>query len=211
MKPKILLTFFILVCCVNVLKAQIQSGKILVGGSVSYSTSTDPEQHYFSANVQVGKVLKGNSVVGIIGSYSSNNNNYTASFQNKTRSAGAGVFYRKYKELGHKFYVFGELNTGYSLTKNNMEYYNSASQYLYSKSDLISMYFIPGISYTFCKKMQIELSMPNIAYISYSHSSTLADYLPASVSPQKKNYFNANANLNTNLLNNFGIGFKFFL
>lgn len=211
MKSKILLSFFVFLYLANTSKAQIQPGKIFLGGSLSYSISTDPETNYFSGNIQAGKVLKDNSVVGIIGSYSSNNINYTVSFQNKTRSAGVGVFYRKYKGLGHKFYVFGELNVGYSHTKNDTEYYSSASQYLYSKSDLISMYFIPGISYTFYKKMQVELSMPNIAYISYSHSRTLADYLPASVSPQKKNYFNANANLNTNLLSNFGIGFKFFL
>ncbi|MEO8109168.1 MAG: hypothetical protein ABI594_04005 [Ginsengibacter sp.] len=127
------------------------------------------------------------------------------------RTIGGGLFYRKYKSPGKNFYAFGEINATYSHTNNDLAYFNPAGQSLYAKSYLISMYFIPGVSYSVCKNLQVELSMPNIAYISYQHMSTIEKYLPPTALPQKKNTFSANANLSTNLLSNFGIGFKFFL
>ncbi|MEP6584069.1 MAG: hypothetical protein ABJA90_07370 [Ginsengibacter sp.] len=211
MKPKFLLSSIIFLSIAITSKAQISSGKIFLGGSVSYNSSTNPDTHAFYSNIQLGKVVKNNSVLGVLFNYSSNNYNYSLSFKNKTRTTGGGVFYRKYKPLGKNFYAFGEINAAYSHTNNDMAYFNPTSQYLVSKADQGSLYLIPGISYSVCKNMQIELSMPNIAYISYQHMSTIDKYLPPSVSPQKRNTFNANASLNNNLLSNFGIGFKFFL
>ncbi|MEP6627326.1 MAG: hypothetical protein ABJA32_05045 [Ginsengibacter sp.] len=57
----------------------------------------------------------------------------------------------------------------------------------------------------------MELTMPNIANISYTSVKTVAGNLPPSVPERKANNFSANVNLNSNLLNNFGIGFKFLL
>lgn len=190
--------------------AQIQQGKTLLGGMVNYS-STTPTYHSFYGNLQAGKILKKQDVFGLMVNYSSNNSFYTMSHQYKTRAIGAGLFYRKYKSLGNKFFVFGEVNAGYSHSKYNMEYFNGANQSLFTKSDLGSLYLIPGISYSLCKKAQIELSMPNIAYISYRHSSTIDSNLPAGISPEKKNEFTASASLSANLLQSFGIGFKLFL
>jgi hypothetical protein len=73
------------------------------------------------------------------------------------------------------------------------------------------MGFIPGISYTITKRMQMELRMVNIANISYTDTKTMDSSLPSSVPPQKVTNFAANVNFNFNLLSNFGIGFKFLL
>ncbi len=211
MKSKILHTFTILLLFTFSSKAQIQTGKILLGGSASYNNATNPDAHAFYSNIQLGKVLKHNTVFGVMLHYSSNNYNYTASFRNKTRTIGGGLFYRNYKSLGHNFYFFGEINADYSHGNNDLAYFSAAGQYLTAKSDLVSIYVIPGISYSICKKMQMELSMPNIASISYQQFSTVNKYLPVSVQPQKRNIFSANANLSTTFLSNFAIGFKFFL
>lgn len=112
--------------------------------------------------------------------------------------------------LGNNFYFFGELDASYSYSKNIQAIYGN-NQVLNSKSSGVALYFIPGISYTVWKRMQVELSMPNIAYLGYAHVTTIDSSLPPAVLPQKANIFTGSANLNSNLLSNFGIGFKFLL
>jgi hypothetical protein len=113
--------------------------------------------------------------------------------------------------LGNNFYFFGELDASWQYSKNVQDYFNNVNQNLNTKSNGATVAFIPGISYSFWKRMQIELSMPNLAYLSFSHITTINSSLPSSTPPQKRDVFSANANLNPSLLANFGIGFRFFL
>ena len=211
MKAKTLLFFAIFLFVALLSNAQVKQGRALLGGSISYYNGSNPKLNSFYSDVQFGKVIKNNSVVGIIGSYSTNNYNFTVTSPNKTTGYSVGFFYRKYKYLANNFYFFGELDGSYVHSKNIQRYYNNVSQNLDSKSNGVAISFIPGISYSVWKRMQVELSMPGIAYLGYSHVTTIAANLPPAVSPQKNDVFTAGANLNSNLLSNFGIGFKFLL
>jgi uncharacterized membrane protein (Fun14 family) len=73
--------------------------------------------------------------------------------------------------------------------------------------------FVPGLSYQLCKKMQVELIMLNVVSLSYVHIKTVYNANNNNVAPgdYSGNSFGFNANLNSNLLSNFGIGFKFLL
>jgi hypothetical protein len=199
-------------------KAQVNSGRYLLGGSFStYNFKNiqilqNSKNNSLSANLQVGKVVKENTVVGVILSYSYSNNYFSApSDSNKVNHFGAGVFFRKYKKLAKDFYFFGEMNASYDHTNYRQTYLQNSSQGFKSVSDGGSASLIPGLSYAICERLQIELVMPGIIGLSYSHYKT--DYLgnPPLFPNQKGSIFSMNTNLNSNLLSNFGIGFKFLL
>lgn len=71
---------------------------------------------------------------------------------------------------------------------------------------------MPGLSYSLSNKVQIELLMPNLVGIGYSHDK-IKNTLPGGTNPpeQSKNTFTFLTNLDSNLLSNFGVGFKFIL
>lgn len=222
MKTKILLSLSVLFFLAITSNAQINKGRLLLGGGAGYSSYKNPQPDYYNGseyksanfNIQFGKAVNTNSVVGIIISYGYNKSNTTNlpdSNVSKNNQYGAGVFYRKYKRVLKDFYFFGEADGEYTRTDNTQQnWQNGNNGYKQiSNGGLIS--FTPGLSYQLCKKMQIELTMLNIISLSYAHTKT--DYSGNTVTPGSYtgNNFSFNTNLNSNLLSNFGIGFKFLL
>lgn len=210
MKTKILLSFAILFFAAITTNAQITKGKYLLGGSFSLYSTDNPSNNSAYVNIQFGKVIEENTVIGIIGSLATANNNIGTQGY-KVNQYSAGVFYRKYKSLGKNFYFVQEINASFQHSKNYTNYFSNIPQYLNVKSNGAIINYIPGISYAVSKRMQVELTMPNLASVSYAHVKTIDSQLPSGISPQKANNFSANINLNSNFLNNFGIGFKFLL
>jgi hypothetical protein len=218
MRTKILLFFGILFCIGPALNAQVSKDRLLIGGSFSiYSEKNDQplpvfKNEYFNTNIQFGKVVKDNTVVGVTMSYNHSTNNYATNSQvNKSNQYSAGVFYRKYKKLVKEFYFFAEVDAIYSHS-NTQEYSQNPGDISKTTMNGGSVSFIPGISYALCKRMQVELLMPNIISLSYSH--TKIDYTnstPPSPPTEKGNVFDFNTNLNSNLLSSLGIGFKLLL
>src|SRR5674476_1678488 len=91
MRTKNFLLFAIFFCIAITSNAQINKDKYLLGGSFNYYHSTNEGYNSFYTNIQIGKVIKDNTVVGIILSYSTNN---ISSATNKLRQYSAGIFYR---------------------------------------------------------------------------------------------------------------------
>ena len=211
MKSKFLLSFAILLCAAITTNAQINEGRYLLGGSASFnsteqSTSLSKTESLFS-NIQFGKVIKDNTVAGVVLSY-----NYSNSSSGKSNQYSVGVFYRKYKPLTKNFYFFGEADAVYvhSISTNGLLLIGNNASKFSGNGGTVS--FTPGISYSVCKKMQVELLMPNLLSLSYySLKMENTSSSSSSISTSKANNFSANANLNSSLLNNFGIGFKFLL
>ena len=223
MRLKILLSFPVFFCMAITSHAQIDKGRYLLGGSLSYygAKNVQPNNYYnynyvsLYTNIQFGKVVKNNTVVGLIISYGNSDShpaNFPDSNYNKSTQYNAGVFYRKYKRLFNTFYIFGEVDAAYVHTDNTQGYFQNQSDRLKNISNGGSVSFVPGISYALFRRMQVELSMPNILSFSYSHFKTENGNttLPSNASSQG-NSFSLNASLNSSLLNNFGIGFKFLL
>ncbi|MEO7048173.1 MAG: hypothetical protein ABI091_22940 [Ferruginibacter sp.] len=213
MKTKFLLPIALIFFTATVANAQINEGRYLLGGSVSYIKvknlpySVSKSESFYS-NIQFGKVIKDNTVAGIIASYGSSKNEPG----NTSSNFSAGIFYRKYKSLAKNFYFFGEGDLVYSHSKSTYENFQPVSDVTRSTSNGAGISFVLGISYSLCKRMQIELSMPTLASISYGSIKTETQYIsPNTTTTEKGNSFSANVNLNSNLLSNFGIGFKFFL
>jgi hypothetical protein len=215
MKTKILPALAILLFAAASSNAQITKGKYLLGGSLSYSNSQDvpyngsPAQKSFSSNIQIGKVVKENTVAGLILSYSFANNG-VATYKSNLYSAG--IFYRKYKPLTKGLYFFGEVDAVYDYSKNTQGKFQIGSDASRYTTNGARISFVPGLSYAVCKKLQMELSMPNLLNLSYGRvKNETTSTNTQEIVTSKANNFYANANLNANLLNNFAIGFKFLL
>lgn len=209
MKMKVLLSIVVLFLTAVSANAQITEGKYLLGGGISYYNSGSDNNNSMYANLEFGKVIKENTVAGIIGSISANkshNGNSVITVNNYS----AGIFYRKYKPLGKNFYFLQEVDVAFQHARG-VTYFSNIGQSLITRSNGAMINYVPGISYSVSKGFQMELTMPNLAYLSYTNIKTADSQLPPTVSPQKANNFSANINLNSNLLNNFGIGFKFLL
>ncbi|HEY5368740.1 MAG TPA: hypothetical protein VIJ75_07090 [Hanamia sp.] len=121
MKAKILLPLVIVFLATTAANAQITEGRFLLGGSIGYTHQDDTQNsnskyNAFYSNVQFGKVVKDNTVIGIIGSYGFSNNEST---DNKSNQYNAGLFYRKYKLLTKNFYFLANRCSVFPFSKRN--------------------------------------------------------------------------------------------
>jgi hypothetical protein len=214
MKTKILHALAILLFAAPSTNAQIKQGNYLLGGSFSYSNSKNVQsngssfQEFLNSNIQFGKVFKENTVAGVILTYSFTNNPST----NKVNEYSGGIFYRKYKPLTKGLYFFGEVDGVFRYSKNTQGRFQIGSDGNRYTGNGATISFVPGLSYTVWKKMQMELSMPNLMSISYTGVKNEATFTNITyITTSKANNFSASANLNTSILNNLGIGFKFLL
>lgn len=213
MRTKVLLSLAIFFCVAITANAQLNKDSYLLGGSASFNSSkgdqyANQKSEALNTSIQFGKVVKENTVVGVIVSYGYSNNGPTY----KTNQFSGGIFYRKYKPLAKNFYFFGEGDVVYAHSSNTQGIFQVGSNgtHYFTNGGILS--FTPGISYAVGKRMQMELLMPNIVSLSYSKQKTENTSTGInSISTSKGHSFTANANLNNNLLSNFGIGFKFIL
>lgn len=221
MKTKILLSFAIFFYAAITANAQINEGRYLLGGSFSFSNSNsknpqtqtpEVQNQALFTNIQLGKLIKNNTVAGIMLSYG-----YTYTSSNnpviRVDQYGAGVFYRKYKPIAKDFYLFGEADALYSYSKNKTGILQVGHDGTRFSSNLGSLSFTPGISYFICKRIQMELLMQNLFSISYAAVKNESTFTTntSTILVSKSNGFSANVNVNSSLVNNFGIGFKFLL
>jgi hypothetical protein len=96
-------------------------------------------------------------------------------------------------------YFFGEVDAVYDYSRNTQGKFqigNDGSRYTTNGARIS---FVPGLSYSVCKKLQMELSMPNLLSLSYNsvkNESTFSNSLD--IITTKSNNFYANANFNPN-------------
>ena len=125
MKVKILLTVLFLIGIAATSVVQINKGQYLLDGGVYFDNTTSPRgsTYYadntrdFSVNIRLREVVKTNSVVGLIASYSNYNSHqpgFADSNYNRINQFTGGAFCRRYKKVLKDFYFFGELEGVFS-------------------------------------------------------------------------------------------------
>jgi hypothetical protein len=219
---KIIYSFIIVICIGINANAQIKKGSILLGGQVSYynsksdnSFNLQPDQKTTSGNfiISAGKAFKENSVFGIAIGYSSfsNKNNSVNPFKQDNNYYNISVFYRKYKSLGNGFSFFAEGGISYNNNKQKNDDSLHLNSYEQTQSG-IGFYLTPGISYQVCKKLQLEILIPNIVYANYSVTKSHSTSQPNPPQSSKTNSFSFNTSLSpSSSLGAFGVGFRFIL
>jgi hypothetical protein len=214
---RILLILLIVFSCSFMANAQFSKGKILLGGSLSFTNNKTSSPNYNNNqkssngvfNISLGKAARENAVFGINLNYQHNSFDYLIYPGFITVASdiyGVGIFYRQYKNLGKEFYFFGEAGGGY---------YGSTSTGKDSIGNKLStgtinggqIYLTPGIAYKISKKFFLELSIPQLFYASYSGTKSKTGSTTTSTSDA----FVVGLNLNANPLTSLGIGFRFVL
>jgi hypothetical protein len=200
--------------------AQFSKGTVLLGGTLAFSGSTsnnysnDQNVHTGYFNISLGKAVQENTVIGISINYQpyyTNNyyyNNNQPAFPYSNNGYGAGIFYRKYKNLGKEFYIFGEAGAGYQgATQTGKN--ESGTKVLMGSSNGGNLYLMPGVAYKISKKFFLELTIPNIFYAHFSTTSTTTTQ-PVNETI-KSNEFSVGTSLNAGPLSSVGIGFRLVL
>jgi len=214
MKKKITVTIIAFLCCSFIANAQIKDGSVLLGGQAYYSNTdygkspanqASQKIHNAQVTISVGKALKENTVYGVNLTYAnyfqSNIGQSPNLYDSKSNSYGGGIFVRKYKPLGEDFYLFGELEASYLAGKTTYKY-GSGNSTNGPKTSVVQLALTPGISYQLLKKLQVEITIPDIGSIQYSTNTTEG-------SSTKQNNFGFATTLNSFALGNLGVGFRF--
>ena len=211
MNTKIFTLTTLLATCYLFANAQIQKGAILLGGGISFSNSTaefpptqgQQKQKNQSYNLSLGKAFKENTVYGVNLAYghSSTENSSTSPNNTNSKFYNVGGYFRKYKSIIKDLYVYAEVEAFFTSGKqtSNDVTNNFHTDYRTYGAALTLM---PGITYKLFKKMYLEITIPNIAYLQYSHAKDNQQF-----GGGKTESFSVATNLNSNS-NIFGVGFR---
>ncbi|MBN8835640.1 MAG: hypothetical protein J0I09_00120 [Sphingobacteriia bacterium] len=201
------------------INAQIKKQSILLGGQLFYYNNKSQVENLNqksesgTISISIGKAFKDNNILGINLSFSPirqsnylNNGDTTSLAFNRF---DIGMFYREYKKLAKDFYFFSQVDASY-VTANQTEHYKIASADVKAtqRGGFISL--TPGISYQVFKKMQLEVTIPNILSIQYLVTKFENEVTQVKNSKQEQFLFYSNINNNTGL-GFLGVGFRFIL
>ncbi len=197
--------------CLNV-NAQIKKGATLLGGNIGFFNQSDKpntssNSHNSNSSLIVapfyGKAIKQNLVLGfdVVYQYQRFFANDTSKY--KINLYGADILIRKYKPLGHNFYLFGESTFGGNLNNRKLKNFNSVI-----KTDEhgfgFQVTFTPGISYSINNHLQLETKFYSFLSAAYTHTKFIN--VPPGYSPYILNTISFNSNLSS--LSNFIIGLR---
>jgi hypothetical protein len=201
--------------------AQFKKNDILLGGQLSYSYNSSNQKYVTGPTydnkattgnftINFGKALNENTIAGITLSYrpySINNFNVDGIIPTKYQDNGyaVGIFYRKYKNLGKEFYLFGEVSAFYNWSNQSAK--DSTGKEIQTGSSwLVGIDFAPGIAYKVSKHFFLELSFPDLIHVEYSKSNTKT--------PQTNlvyDQLNLSTSLSSGVLGSLSVGFKLVL
>jgi hypothetical protein len=180
-KPQLMrkITFLAIACCFSVFaNAQISKGSRYLGGSVAYSQSKEEdtaptaynENKNFIIAPAMGFALKENLITGIDFFYSSSEsiNRAPGNTIGKTRSAGVGVFMRRFYPIAKKFYAFGQARVGYFDKHATIAGITGSTSSSTTDGWGLEAGIYPGITYNIAKAFYLEMGFNNLLNISYA-------------------------------------------
>jgi hypothetical protein len=134
---------------------------------VNYDTGSDFKGTSINVSPVFGKFIKDNLVVGTNLGFSLSDSENDLYVDNKITTYQAGVFIRKYKNIGASgFYIFGQggLNVGYYKQESDAPD-NAYDDEL--KRTSISINAFPGISFAVSKSFHLETGFNNLVSLYY--------------------------------------------
>ena len=197
-------------------KAQIKSNKTLIGTELSYYSykltnqdSSFQKQKQTAIEFTLGKAIAENKVLGIILGYFQNftsvSQNYDTIITNNPPYE-FGLFYREYKTLAKDLYFYSEID-GIYIKENDERNYSAAIPENTSKIRYVSLSLRSGIAYQLYKKVQLELSLPNLLNLQYQHTKNINPSNPSANSKEDILFLSSALN-NYSALGNIGVGFR---
>jgi len=204
---------FLFIIIANSLTAQ-EKGDKLIGGSLSFTKAKgvpvyDTTTKYTSVNFSpsIGKFYKTNRMAGI-NLYFSHTNYKGQPY--KQNYYGIGFFPRQYQPLCKSFYLFAEEGINGRIGKRESRYFYGQPYMEEEKTQSVSLSFFPGLVYGINKRLQLELTLPQLISLEYSHTSTEVKDYPAQPKRDGKT-FSLNSGFSQSSLGNLGFGAKWLL
>jgi hypothetical protein len=199
--------------------AQIKKQSFLLGAQLSYYNDKIQFENFNQKSesgtfgFSIGKAFKENSVIGLNFSFSpSKQSNYRNGNDTGTLTYNRfdiGVYFREYKKLAKDLYFFGQSDAAF-ITANQREDYKISSYDLKASQRGGFIALTPGISYQLFRKMQFELTIPNILSMQYLTIKYTSEN--PQVNNSKRELISLYSNLNSNTsLGWLGVGFRFLL
>ena len=180
------------------LHAQIENGKVQIGGAFNFVHQKLGADAYTSTNINVspsiGTFYKTNRLVGAFLSYGYNEYPVavnSAFVKEIMRTYGVGIFFRQYKPVAQRLYLFFDESGGFT-------YLNETNSLPPSNLYTVSVSVQPGLAYDITRNLQLEMSLNNLLNVYYSGG-------------QGTSTFGLSSSLRGNLLNSTGLGFRFYL
>lgn len=199
MKKVITLSITSIFCIVFAANAQINKGSIMLGGvfSGSFNNLKDPDTIALKTNTitiqpSIGLAIDTNTILGVALYYGNKTDKYFT-INEKTKNFGAGIFFRKYKQLGKNFYLFGEGDLLYSHSSYDYSSINPNGSEYDSKGNAIQFYITPGIAYSLTRSLQLEAGLQNIIAVFYSTTNEKA------LTPGNQDYKTSGAGFSSSL------------
>ncbi len=157
--------------------AQITKGSILLGGNIGFSTTTynsssptEQKTTFLSLAPTYGWAVKENMVLGFDLDYNYQSYNYPGTDKSTGNIYGAGIFLRNYKNLGGRFYIFGQGRLGGSYnTSKDLTLSTTPTQEIDTKGYSLALDLYPGIAYSVSNRLMLETGFPDIFYVRYNH------------------------------------------
>ncbi len=211
MKRKLVITSLCLLGLVSAGQAQMKKNAVLLGGDLSYGVQKNDYingTNLKSGNIgfSVGKFFTESKVFGIIANYGFNSQRWNSndSLLSKSDNYNFGVFCRHYKALGKGFYFFGQGAATYGQSKQEQKPVTT-------KGTSFSINLTPGVSYQVLRKLQMEISLPSIAYLNIGSNNTVINNAPNN-SNSKTNFFSIGSSIiGSTPLNNLSLGVRLIL
>jgi hypothetical protein len=184
-------------------QAQIKEGTILLGGNFSVNTTSDKpdgvDKSFKSTNLGFSPSLmwaiQDNFVLGFDLQFSYSKTPYQSSVY-QTNGYGAGFLLRKYKTLGAGFSLFGQTRVGFNYQDNQTDWSGGTTWQRQDQRNLgASLAFSLGMAYAISRRWQLETSLPSLATINYSHSSSTVKISNLPDSHDKSNGFGVASSL----------------
>ena len=133
------------------------------------------DQSYFFITPAVGIAIKQNLFLGVDLTYGKTKYENNSNPMSEGKSYGAGFFVRQYIPISKRFFFFVQGRAGYSHEKNES---NSGIFQSISKTNGGSLSLYPGVSFALSKVLHIETGFNNLAFISYSSSTSKQSGFP---------------------------------
>jgi hypothetical protein len=200
--------------------AQIKKNTYLLGGELSYINETysfvnftDQKRAGGTIGISIGKAFKENFVIGLNLNFSplKESNFFTGNDTVTTRyyRSNLGVFLREYKKLAKDFYFFGQIDGAVIINNQTGSYKVAAADVkVIQRGAFISI--TPGISYHVFKKLQLEITIPNMMNTQYWVTKVVSHH--PEIKNSKIQQFSFDSNLSsTTSLGWLGLGFRFLL
>ncbi|RYZ00049.1 MAG: hypothetical protein EOO11_02955 [Chitinophagaceae bacterium] len=160
--------------------AQLNKGRVFLGGSISTSssesTTVNPPGNVVSKQTStaidptIGFFVKENLVVGINVGFTSGKTESGGSTQQEQRSIAPGIFARRYYPLGKSFYFYG--HGGLNYVNQKTEDFSGTTTVSESTGNGFSLTVYPGVAYAIRRNFLLEVSLRNLVTANYLGSET---------------------------------------